>query len=134
MENDWIICSEFVWEDIEKNIKNRTCSLILIKKEISKITGVMTRSKNKKLIELTRKLEDEQSWLDWYEKTRNDRIESTKAIINQLLDFGFGCPTIQFQPFEYNIDEFCTILEQLRPIAETAYDLRMRGFRCTLFY
>ena len=134
MENDWIICPDYVWQDIETSIIRRTNSIASLKSEISKINGVMTRSKSEKLKNLESKLYYDTSMLKWYEETRQQKIDSTKIIIEQLLNFGFVCPPIQFEPFEYSCEEFCQILENLRPIAEKAYDLRMSGFRCTLFY
>ena len=134
MENDWIILPVSVWQDIESKIPSFTASIEAVIDEIAAINGVMTRSKAIKLKILEDKLYHDESMLKWYKNCREDKIKQTKIILDQLLDFGFACPTIQFEPFEYTCDEFCKLLDECRPIADDAHDLRMQGFRCTLFY
>ena len=134
MENDWMITPVSTWQDIEEKIPSLTASIAATEHEISTINGVMTRSKNIKLKKLKDKLYFDERMLIWYKKTREERIQQTKIIVDQLLDFGFECPPIQFEPFEYTCEEFCRLLEECRHIANDAYDLYMRGFRCTLFY
>ena len=94
----------------------------------------MTRSKRTKLKILEDKLDFEETCLGFYTACREVKIEETKIILDQLRDFGFACPTIQFEPFEYTYDEFCKLLHECQSIANDARDLRMSGFRCTLFY
>ena len=134
MHNQWIICTTPVWKDIETKIESLNDSVIKLESDISKITGVMTRSKRRNLKKLEDKLYYDERMLQWYKETRTEKIQSTKIIIDQLLDFGFVCPAVQLEPFEYSCEEFCQKLESIRPIAEEAYHLRMSGFRCTLFY
>ena len=134
MENDWVILPVCVWQDIESKIPNLTASIAAAEDEIEAINGVMTRSKRTKLKKLEDQLYYDEKMLEWYRKQRQERIDQTKIIIDQLLDFGFVCPTIQFEPFEYSCEEFCKLLLECQPIADEAHDLRMRGFRCTLFY
>ena len=109
MHNQWIICTTPVWKDIETKIESLNDSVIELESDISKITGVMTRSKRKKLKNLESKLYYDERMLKWYKETRNEKIQSTKIIIEQLLDFGFMCPSVQLEPFEYSCEEFCQI-------------------------
>ena len=133
MENDWNLTPVSVWKDIECYIEGLTVSTTILRGEIARISGMMTRSKTSKLEEMKNQLIYEERMLKWYKEQRQQKIKQTKIILDQILDFGFGCPTIQ-SPFEYTSEEFCQLLTTCRPIAEEAYDLRMRGFRCTLFY
>ena len=133
MESNWIFPNLW-WEEVDEEMASLTASIAVAKEEISTINGVMTRSKNIKLKKLKDKLYYDERMLIWYKKTREERIQRTKIIVDQLLDFGFAFPPIQFEPFEYTCDEFCRLLEECRHIANDAYDLYMRGFRCTLFY
>ena len=123
-----------VWIDIETSIEKYTNSIANLKVEISKFSGVMTRSKTLKLRTYQNKLDDHSNRLRWYKQTRQERLNQLKIIIEQLLDNGFVCPSIQFEPFEYSCDEFCNLLRLCTPIANDAWDIRMSGFRCTLFY
>ena len=133
MESNWIFPNLW-WEEVDEEMASLTASIAVAKEEISTINGVMTRSKTIRLKTLKDKLYYDERMLIWYKKTREERIQQTKIIVDQLLDFGFECPPIQFEPFEYTCDEFCRLLEECRHIANDAYDLYMRGFRCTLFY
>ena len=133
MESNWIFPNLW-WEEVDEEMASLTASIAATEHEISTINGVMTRSKTIRLKTLKDKLYYDERMLIWYKKTREERIQQTKIIVDQLLDFGFECPPIQFEPFEYTCDEFCRLLEECRHIANDAYDLYMRGFRCTLFY
>ena len=134
MENDWNIMPLCVWQDIEGKIESLTASCDMLEVEISKMIGVMTRSKSRRLKDLENKLYNDTRMLAWYKKIRPERIQQTKIIIDQILDFGYACPTIQFEPFEYTCEEFCDLLAQCIPIADKAHHHRMEGFRCTLFH
>ena len=134
MINDWIILTVADWQEFESEISTVTTSIAAVKDEIAAINGVMTRSKRTKLKILEDKLDFEETCLGFYTACREVKIEETKMILDQLRDFGFACPTIQFEPFEYTYDEFCKLLDECQSIANDARDLRMSGFRCTLFY
>ena len=87
MENDWMITPVSTWQDIEEKIPSLTASIAAIEHEISTINGVMTRSKSIKLETLKDKLYYDERMLIWYKKTREERIQQTKIIVDQLLDF-----------------------------------------------
>lgn len=133
MENDWIITPVSVWQEVECRIEWLTASTSTLQREISRIKGPITRSKTKRLNIYENQLAFDLKRLQWYTEERERIINRTKIILDQLLDFGCGCPTIEL-PFTYTSAEFCKLLTYCRPIAEQAYDLRMSGVRCSLFY
>ena len=120
MENDWMITPVSTWQDIEEKIPSLTASIAAIEHEISTINGVMTRSKSIKLKTLKDKLYQDEEMLEIYKELREDQIHRTKLILDQLRDFGFACPAIQFEPFEYSGEEFSKLLDECQSIADFA--------------
>ena len=119
MESNWIFPNLW-WQEVDEDMASLTASIAVAKEEISTINGVMTRSKSIKLKTLKDKLYIDEGMLEIYKELREDQIHRTKLILDQLRDFGFACPAIQFEPFEYSGEEFSKLLDECQSIADFA--------------
>ena len=131
MESNWIFPNLW-WQEVDEDMASLTASIAVAKEEISTINGVMTRSKSIKLKTLKDKLYIDEGMLEIYKELREDQIQRTKLILNQLRDFGFACPVIQFEPFEYSGEEFSKLLDECQSIADFAKGYLMQAIY-TLF-
>ena len=119
MESNWIFPNLW-WEEVDEEMASLTASIAVAKEEISTINGVMTRSKSIRLKTLKDQLYSDERMLGIYKELREDQIHRTKLILDQLRDFGFACPAIQFEPFEYSGEEFSKLLDECQSIADFA--------------